>query len=87
MDDEQIYLRQEALFSVIVRRIVAPMFFVGGIVVGGYNIVRLVTTGSVLVEGKPTDDWFFVAVSILLPAVVAILGLLLFRAKPHYIRE
>jgi len=87
MSEKQFNLRREALFSVLVRRIIGPCFFAGSIVIGGYSVVALVTDGTVLVDGQPTNDWVFLAISILLPAIIAILGLLLFRAKPHYIDE
>lgn len=87
MSEKQFNLRREALFSVFVRRIVGPCFFAGGIIIGGYSVGTLVTDGTVLVDGQPTNDWVFVAISILLPAIVAILGLLLSRAEPHYIDE
>ena len=87
MQEKQFRLRREALFSILVRRVIGPAFFLGGIIVGGYSVMRLVTTGNVLVENEPTADWFYIAVSVLLPGVVAILGLFLQRAEPHYIDE
>lgn len=87
MFEKQSNLRREALFSVLVRRVVGPCFFAGGIIIAGYSIFALATGGTVSVDGQPTNDWVFVAISILLPAIVAILGLFLFRAEPHYIDE
>ena len=84
MDERKSDLRQEALFSVIVRKIVGPAFLVGGVVLSAYGVFRLATTGTVLVENQPTDDWLYIAVTILLPVVIAILGILLSRADPHY---
>ena len=80
-------LRRETLLSVLVRRVVGPAFIVGGIVLGAYTISGLATNGPVLVQDQPTDDWFFVAVAVLLPFIIAVLGILLCRADPHCIDE
>lgn len=87
MQDKQFSFRREAFSSVIVRRVVGPAFFVGGIVVGGYGAFGLATMANVLVENQTTNDWFYVAIALVLPALIAILGLLLQRADPYYIDE
>jgi hypothetical protein len=41
-------------------------------------------SGETLVNGQPTDDIGFAAISIVLPLIVAVLGVLAIRAKPEY---
>lgn len=70
------------VFNVLVRRIVAVVFAVGGVVVALASVHAILPGGTVNVDGVPSTDLVFRWSAVLLPLVVATLGVALFRVKP-----
>ena len=71
----------------MVRRIVAPGFVAAGAIVGAWNLPSVLPGGTVGVNGRPSSDMVMRVLSVALPFLVAVLGVLLFRAKPYYPRR
>ncbi|WP_293003330.1 hypothetical protein [Nevskia sp.] len=70
------------VFNFLVRRVVALAFLAGGITVAIINGTSLMPDGTVNVEGAPSTDMVMRLVAVVLPLVVAGLGVLLFRVPP-----
>jgi hypothetical protein len=69
-------------FNFAARRVVAPAFILGGCVVALSQVGALLPGGTVLVDGSPSSDLVFRLAAVLLPLLVAALGVALYRAKP-----
>jgi hypothetical protein len=69
-------------FNFLVRRVVAVAFAVGGIMA----LVALPSlfdpNGTILVNGQPERDLFYRVFAFLMPAIMAALGVLMYRAPP-----
>ena len=74
-----LYLR---LFSFAVRRIVAPLFVLGGGIMAIGNLHVLFPGGTIMVDGAPSDDFVLRAASVFLPLLMAALGVAMYRAPP-----
>lgn len=72
-----------AVVNFLARRVVGPGFVVVGTLLAGDNLSGLLPGGTTLVEGVPSDDLVLRWVAVFFPALVAVLGLALFRAKPY----
>ncbi len=66
------------IFNFLVRRVIAIFFVVIGLV----NLSSLLPGGTINVSGSPSDDIVFRLVAVLLPIVVAALGVVLYRVAP-----
>ena len=85
MDAPPLYWR---FFNFMVRRVVAVGFVVVGSLIALSGILALIDpTGTVLVNGVPQADLLYRIFGVLLPGVIAILGVLLYRAPPFEPRE
>ena len=72
----------------VVRRVVAVGLVVVGSLVALSGIPALVNPdGTVLVNGQPQGDLFYRIGGVLLPAIMVLLGVLLFRAAPFVPKE
>jgi hypothetical protein len=71
------------VFNFWIRRVVAVGFMVvGGLIAVSYLPSLVDPNGTVLVNGQPQNDLFYRIVAVVLPAVVAALGVMLYRAAP-----
>jgi hypothetical protein len=71
------------VFNFMVRRVVAVGFVVVGGLIAISNVPSLVDPdGTVLVNGQPQSDLFYRIFVVVLPAVIAVLGVLLYRSAP-----
>jgi len=70
------------IFNFLVRRVVAVVFAVGGIVEALASIHSVLPGDIISVNGVASDDLVFRWSAVVLPLVVAALGLALYRAKP-----
>jgi hypothetical protein len=75
------------IFNFLARRILASGFMLVGGLVALFNVPAVLPGGTINVNGTPSGDMFFRVVSVLLPLVVGILGIALFRSQPYYPRE
>lgn len=70
------------VLNFLARRVVAPAF----VVIGGYaaavNASALLPGGSTLVNGTASTDLVFRISAVVLPLVIAVLGVALYRMKP-----
>jgi hypothetical protein len=71
------------VFNFCVRRIVAVLFVVGGLFGAATGIPVLFRGGTVPVNGVPSDDLGLRLAFVLLPALVALAGIALYRAPPY----
>lgn len=71
-------------FNFIGRRIIGPCFVVGGLIVAGFNFPSLLPGGTINVDGNQSTDIGFRLIGVLVPLVVAALGVALYRAQPYY---
>jgi hypothetical protein len=71
------------LFNFAVRRVVAILFVVGGLFGALTGIPVLFLGGSVPVNGVPNDDFVLRIASVLLPLLVALIGVALYRVPPY----
>jgi hypothetical protein len=71
------------VFNFFVRRVVAVGFMVIGLVIAIGNSPSLLPGHTIDVNGTPNDDIVMRCIAVFLPLVAAVLGLLLFRAKPY----
>jgi hypothetical protein len=70
------------IFNFFVRRVVAVGFVVVGLVIGAVNLSSLLPGGTINVDGSPSSDIVLRLVAVLLPIVVAAIGVALFRVAP-----
>jgi hypothetical protein len=70
------------IFNFLVRRVVAVGFVVVGSMIGLMNLPNLFFGGTINVDGAPSDDIVFRLVVVLLPFLVSILGIALYRIAP-----
>lgn len=70
------------VLNFFVRRIVAVAFAVGGVAVALASAHAILPGGTINVDGVPSADLVFRWSAVLLPLVVAALGVALFRVKP-----
>ncbi len=70
------------VFNFLVRRIVAVVFAVGGLVMALVSVGAILPGGTINVDGVASTDLVFRWSAVLLPLVVATLGVALFRVKP-----
>jgi hypothetical protein len=75
----KMYLR---IFNFLVRRVVAIAFSIGGTVVALAGLPAILPGGTIDVNGVPSTDLIFRWAAVVLPFVVAALGVALYRAKP-----
>lgn len=66
----------------LIRRVVAPGFVLFGSLLTLVNLPSLAPGATIEFNGVPTDDLVIRSISVLMPLVVAILGVMLYRAKP-----
>lgn len=80
MELQQAYWR---LFNFVVRRVIAVLFIVGGSIISLSFIPALLDpNGSILVDGVPETDLFYRVFAVVMPAIMAVCGVLMYRAKP-----
>ena len=73
------------LFNFLVRRVVAVGFVAVGLVLCLWFFPSLIDpNGTIPVNGVPQSDLFYRLVAVVLPALVAGLGVLLFRLRAWY---
>ena len=69
-------------FNFLTRRVMALSFIFGGIIMTMLSLPSILPGGTVMVDGNPSDDlvlrWFV----FLLPLVVVLLGIALYRVAP-----
>jgi hypothetical protein len=70
------------LFNFLVRRVVAFGFIAIGLLVAASGVNGLFPGGSVQVNGVPSDDLVLRVALVLLPLLVVVLGVALYRVKP-----
>jgi len=70
------------ILNFLVRRVLAVAFAVGGVVVAVANIGAVLPGGTTGVNGAPSTDLVFRWSAVLLPLVVAALGVALYRVEP-----
>ena len=81
MNAQQSYWRA---FNFIARRVVAPAFaLVGGLGALSGVPALIDPEGTVLVNGVPDHDLVWRIIAVALPAVVAVFGVLMYRARPY----
>ena len=70
------------LFNFIVRRIMAVVYAVAGIIMAIASVTYILPGGTIDVDGATTDDLVFRWAAFLLPLIIAAFGVALYRAKP-----
>ena len=70
------------VFNFLVRRVVAVVFVVGGVVVAIAGAQAVFPGGTINVDGVPSTGLVFRWSAVVLPLLVAALGVALYRAKP-----
>jgi hypothetical protein len=68
-------------FNFLVRRVMVVAFAVGGVILACTGVQSIFPGATINVDGVPTDDLFFRWVAVVLPMVVAALGVALYRVK------
>ncbi len=72
-------------FNFLIRRVVAVSFVVLGLIIGLSHVPALIDpNGTILWNGEPSSDIVIRTFAVLMPLVLAVLGVLLFRARPWY---
>jgi hypothetical protein len=71
-------------FNFLTKRIMAPCFIIGGFVIFIYGVPNILPGGTVQLNGQPTDDMIIRLFSVLMPLIMSVSGVFLFRAKPYY---
>jgi len=80
MDISKAYWR---FFNFLVRRVVGVAFIIGGSVVALSWLPALLSPhGTIPVNGVEESDLFYRAFAVVLPALMAVLGVFLYRVKP-----
>jgi hypothetical protein len=73
------------LFNFLARRVVAVGFMIVGSILCLYFLPSLIDPkGTIPVNGIPESDIVYRLFAVVLPAIVAGLGLLLYRVRPWY---
>ena len=73
------------LFNFLARRVVAVGFMVVGSILCLYFLPSLIDPkGTIPVNGVPESDIVYRVLAVVLPAIVAALGVLLYRVRPWY---
>lgn len=75
------------VFNLSVRRFIAIGFVVIGLVLTLFGIPSVLPGGTVLVNGVPSDDLVLRWIVLLLPLVVVLLDIALYRAQPYVPRK
>jgi hypothetical protein len=70
------------VFNVLVRRVMAVAFAIGGLILAATSVPAIFPGGTINVDGVQSDDLVFRWVAVVLPMVVATLGVALYRVKP-----
>lgn len=70
------------IFNFLVRRFMAVAFAIGGFILACTSVPAIFPGGTIIVDGVPSGDLFFRWIAIVLPMVVATLGVALYRVKP-----
>ena len=70
------------IFNFLVRRVVAVAFVVGGVAIAFASVHAVLPGGTINVDGVPSSDLVFRWSAVVLPLVMALLGVGLYRAKP-----
>lgn len=70
------------IFNFVVRRVVAVAFAVGGLVITLANISAVLPGGHIGFNGIPSTDLVLRWAAVVLPLVVAALGVALYRVRP-----
>jgi hypothetical protein len=73
------YLR---VFNFLVRRVMAVVFATGGFILTCTSVSVIFPGGTINVDGVPSEDLVFRWVAVVLPMVIAALGVALYRVKP-----
>ena len=82
MSQRTLYWR---FFNFMVRRVVAVCFVVGGSILCLYFLPSLLDPkGTIPVNGVPQSDLVYRLFAVLMPALMAALGVLLYRVRPWY---
>jgi len=71
------------LFNFSIRRVLSVLFVVGGLFGAATGVPVLFPGGSVPVNGVPSDDLVLRLAFVLLPLLVALIGIALYRAPPY----
>ena len=71
-----------SILNFVVRRVVALGFIAIGLLVAASGAPGLLPGGSVQMNGAPSDDLVLRMAFVLLPLLVAVLGVALYRVKP-----
>jgi hypothetical protein len=74
------------IFNFVGRRVLAPGFIAVGLILAAVNIPTLFPGGSVNLDGSPSNDIVFRLFGVILPLLVAALGIALYRSRPYYPR-
>ena len=74
-------------FNFFVRRVIAISSIFVGLVLAIIDTPALLPGGTINVDGVPISDLVFRILSVVLPLLVAIIGVALFRIKPYYPRD
>lgn len=70
-------------FNFLARRVVAVAFAVGGGIMAVLSLLSLLDpNGTIVVNGQPEHDLFYRIVAFLTPTVMAVFGMLMYRAPP-----
>jgi hypothetical protein len=79
--------RYLTFLSFAARRIVAPMFVLGGGIMAVVNLPTLLPGRTIMVNGVPSDDLVLRAASVVFPLLVAALGAAMYRSLPVRLPE
>lgn len=75
------------LFNFLTRRVLAFSFVVGGLVMAVFGVSNILPGGAVLVNSIPSDDLVFRWVTFLLPLLLVLFGVALFKVAPFVPRK
>lgn len=70
------------IFNLLARRVVAIAFAAGGVAIALANISAVLPGGSIAFNGAPSTDLVLRWSAVILPLLVATLGVALYCAKP-----
>lgn len=70
------------VFNFLVRRVMAVAFVIGGVILTCTSVPAIFPGATINVDGVPSDDLFFRWAAVVLPMLVATLGVALYRVKP-----
>ncbi|KAF0813457.1 hypothetical protein IGB42_01808 [Andreprevotia sp. IGB-42] len=78
MSDEAYWV----FFNFMVRRVLASLFIVVGLLLCIFNLPALMPGGTLLVDGSPSADLVMRLFAVFFPVLLCVLGIALFRCKP-----